>query len=497
MRKNIEIPSERRVKWNTAGHNGSPTNNLPETYDSTIMVPSPGKNDYFNIKAAINKAKALAGNGSNRIRVQLQKGTYRIRQTIYMDFKHQNIVIQGKGASATILKYQGPKSKSANIFYVKGKITENKTNIQNFNKKLNMITLTNTRNDISKGDYVFIQLPNGDWHDTVQNNTEDNYVSQIVKVTRVNKKQLTLEDDFSITWEIAKSDDNQITPFLQKIIPIQNIGIEHMTLEKEEIPYKSGIYLRFDLTVNSWVKGVKSIKPVHQHINVRRSLRLEVRENEFRDAVFHGTGGSGYGIALRRSSFCLIENNVFWRLRHAVMIARGANRNVIGYNYSYNQFDNGGKAGKHLMLSCINLHGFYPYANLIEGNWVEEIHADKWWGSNGPYNTIFRNFTSRKQIILEQTNKANILANHSGLIIMDSFDLLHAYDNEKKQLRWRTEDTKVNFHPYISLYHSSRPVFIDSSYSWPPIGPPIQPGDTTVKQNIPARQRELLLLKKQ
>jgi hypothetical protein len=145
MRKNIEIPSERRVKWNTAGHNGSPTNNLPETYDSTIMVPSPGKNDYFNIKAAINKAKALAGNGSSRIRVQLQKGTYRIRQPIYMDFKHQNMVIQGKGASATILKYQGPKSKSANIFYVKGKITENKTNIQNFNKKLNMITLTNTR----------------------------------------------------------------------------------------------------------------------------------------------------------------------------------------------------------------------------------------------------------------------------------------------------------------------------------------------------------------
>ncbi len=84
-------------------------------------------------------------------------------------------------------------------------------------------------------------------------------------------------------------------------------------------------------------------------------------------------------------------------LRHAMMVKTGANGNVFSYNYSKNvrrsEWPNnyGGD---------ISLHGHYSYANLFEGNIVQNIMIDHYWGPSGPLNTFFRNRAELYGIIM-------------------------------------------------------------------------------------------------
>jgi hypothetical protein len=86
----------------------------------------------------------------------------------------------------------------------------------------------------------------------------------------------------------------------------------------------------------------------------------------------------GYGIALYfHTSDCLIEDNIFRNLRHSLSFQCGANGNVVGYNYSRdpNRSEFPANYG-----ADISMHGHYSYANLFEGNIVQNIQLDQTWG---------------------------------------------------------------------------------------------------------------------
>ncbi len=140
-----------------------------------------------------------------------------------------------------------------------------------------------------------------------------------------------------------------------------------------------------------------------RHIDISASSHIEISGCYIHHAHDYCSGescgggkdGFGYGITVGSTSTnCLIQNNVFQKLRHAMLTASGANCNVFTYNYSREQYLEGpgplGCLGGELHGDIV-LHSQYSYANLFEHNWVEKIEADDVHGKNGPYNAFIRN----------------------------------------------------------------------------------------------------------
>jgi len=157
--------------------------------------------------------------------------------------------------------------------------------------------------------------------------------------------------------------------------------------------------------------------------------------------------------------------------------------NVFGYNYSFDQYSRPFKN-----LADLNLHGHFPFDNLFEGNIVDRIHADQWWGSNGPNNTFVRNLVTDGTIKLEKTNNANLLGNEAKVIFVESKNEFEFYANIKTTtfLFFFTKNTYTL--KDISYYRNKKPKFIRNEISWPPIGPSINE-DIVIENKIPAQER--------
>jgi hypothetical protein len=118
---------------------------------------------------------------------------------------------------------------------------------------------------------------------------------------------------------------------------------------------------------------------------------VEIRDCHFHHAHAYGDNGHAFGVCTQvTSGENLIENNVFQHLRHAMICQVGVNGNVFAYNYSFDPFWSqfpfpSSSAGDIVM------HGDYPFANLFEGNIVQNVVIDNSHGRNGPDNCFFRN----------------------------------------------------------------------------------------------------------
>jgi hypothetical protein len=100
-------------------------------------------------------------------------------------------------------------------------------------------------------------------------------------------------------------------------------------------------------------------------------------------------GGFAYGVVANASRANLIENNIFYHLRHSMVVHAGASWNVYGYNYSF--------------AADMFVHGAHAHMNLFEGNVVDKMHADFTHGS-GSYNAFFRNNIIRGSSALATTH---------------------------------------------------------------------------------------------
>jgi hypothetical protein len=123
------------------------------------------------------------------------------------------------------------------------------------------------------------------------------------------------------------------------------------------------------------------------HVMIEYSKNIEVSGCYIHHSFgYDGSGTRGYGVCLRQhASDCLVENNFFRFLRHAMMVKEGANGNVFGYNYSIEPNRSEPIAD---FSGDISLHGHYAFANLFEGNIVQNIIIDQFWGQSGPHNTF-------------------------------------------------------------------------------------------------------------
>lgn len=227
------------------------------------------------------------------------------------------------------------------------------------------------------------------------------------------------------------TEDNCINVTGSEDIPIEYVGIEDLWIIRDENGSTEnsghGLNMNFQYSSNCWVIGVESTNPVSNHLRMINSEHNYVAGCYFDDAQNHGEGGNGYGVFIEYDSHhILVENNIFRKLRHSMVVQNGAHHNVFGYNTvkkskntSIEDWNPSGVAPwmedfcKWLITSIVpddytgdllchgessqHYDGTYegPYENLFEGNICNSIQVDSFWGRNKKHNTFFRNKSSK------------------------------------------------------------------------------------------------------
>ena len=234
------------------------------------------------------------------------------------------------------------------------------------------------------GDMVEIRENNGDW-DSHPAWWATQVVGQMILLDSVKADTLFLHSSLRIDY------DSLLNPVIRKINPIKNSSVECLKIKRlDEPPSGGGYNILITYAHNCRITGIESDTSVASHVYISQSLNIRVTGSYFHHSFkYNGKYTHGYGVTLsHRTSECVVENNVFKHLRHSMVIKTGVNGNIFGYNYSTDVYrseyphDKGGD---------ICIHGHYPYANLFEGNIVENIILDHVWGPAGPFNTFFRN----------------------------------------------------------------------------------------------------------
>ncbi len=468
------IPLSKIVDWSSAGYDGiipNPTNIVDvTTFGAT-------GSDTTNDLSAINSAISSLSGGAGVI--YFPAGTYYFSGTIVMP---SNAILRGASSDSSFLKFD-MNGNSSNCISVTASQSGTFTDVVSGCSKGSNQIIVNSASGLAVGDYAEMRQDNGSW-DSNPAAWAEHSVGQIFKISSINNNTLTINSPLRLNFDVSLDLE------VRKITPITNVGIECLNIERLDDPSSgAGSNIDFYYAANCWVKGIESNVSVGAHINVHISTNLEITGNYIHHAfTYDGSGTRGYGVTLStHTGECLIEDNVFKYLRHAMMVKTGANGNVFGYNYSreVNRPEFPNDAG-----GDISLHGHFPFANLFEGNIVQNLVVDHYWGPSGPYNTFFRNRTEHYGITMTsgtiQTDSQNFVGNEINTGMFSSYSLSGAGHFEHgNNYKGAITPTGTNYLPESSYYLSSNPNFWTTIHQWPTIGIP----NTLNSHDIPALKR--------
>jgi hypothetical protein len=425
------------------------------------------------IRAAVDAA--AVGGGA----VIVPPGTYRVGASIFLA---NGVVLRGRGAARSHLVFDLGGSTDSAIFvakYVRGPWVA-------------------IENGYSAGSTVLSVLPGSEftvpgYAEVSQDNdpelmyTEPEWdqswaegaVGEVVQIIGRNNGQLILERPLRFDYR------SDLNPKIRDVQLVENAGVEDLHLAR--IDSGDGYMINFDYAASVWVRGVESEFADRSHVQVETVYRCEIRESYFHHAHDYGGGGHGLGVKLTyRTTGCLVEDNIFSHLRHAMMVSVGANGNVFGYNYSREPLT---ESNWGYLSPDISLHGHYPYQNLFEGNIVQHIAVADYWGPAGPANTMLRNCVETEGIWLYDSSHGQLLVGNvvggEGAINIDSsvLDTVVHGNLVSGVIQWdpTIPDTTIP----TSLYLGHAPWFF-ADRAWPSIG-----ADIGLDCINPARQRWL------
>ncbi len=436
--------------------------------------------------------------------VYLPAGTYKTTGPINV-FK-KTIAIRGDGPNKTIIKNVADSGKVFNFYtwhiHLVVPIT---AGLQKGSKSI----IVSDASNIIKGDFILINQEN----DTDTYGNLPNYmkrtVGQIVKVNGVSGNTIYLDRPLYFTYD--QNMQPQIENARRQGHWLYKSGLEDLKIFRTN---PKGDTITFNGGVYCWVKNVESDTTYNWHVRLKDCYGCEVVHSYFHHSVNY-TGNGGYGVGLfQRSTDCLIEDNIFYHLRHAMLIEYGGAGNVFGYNYSKDPVN--GSANDFLMGDMI-LHGGIPYMNLYEGNIGAIIMCDNELGGSR-YNTYLRNHatvTSVPSVIyhmygadIEENNLyenfvGNVFGSDATVNYKGSWRfgchsagncvnpdprpeqtvLRHGnYNYNNKTTQW---DPEITDHKIPKSYYLSfKPAFF-GNLPWPCMGPDLNP----VVGKLPAKER--------
>lgn len=461
---------DRRVDWTSAGYQGCIPN--PSVFRDVTNYGAIGNGTTNNATAVANAISSLGGSAGI---IYFPEGNYLINSTLNLP---ANVVLRGESSSKTTLTFNLGGATNELIKAAASAGSSFVSMSSGYTKGSTSIVVSNAAN-FNVGDYAEIRQANGSW-DTKPASWAIYSVGQIVKIVGKSGNTLTLSSALRITYSAS------LNPEISKITPIQNVGIESLKIYRTDTPSAGGGYnIYFSYAANCWVKDVESDRSNGSHIALEACTNIEITGCYIHHAiVYDGSGTRGYGVTLfHHTGECLVENNVFRYLRHAMSIKQGANGNVLAYNYSR-------EVNRSEFLSeyagDISLHGHFAFANLFEGNVCQNLFIDDAWGPSGPYNTFFRNRIQKYGLVLTDgtidSNDQNFIGNEiTGTGIGEgSYTLVgtghFAHGNNDNGTIKPTGTSALADQSY---YLSGSPIFWSGS-SWAGIGTPNSANANTI-----------------
>lgn len=323
---------------------------------------------------------------------------------------------------------------------------------------------------------------------------------QMVRITAINGDTVSFQPALNYNYASNPPLEAEREPGISKVNFIEEVGIENLHIKRlHSTDDGGGSNINITRAANFWIRGVESEYTLKYHCSVSQSLNFEIRECYMHDAQSRGDGGQGYGVSL--ASQCtagLIEDNIFYKCRHSMIVQVGVNGCVFGYNYAEKNFSDDGWDKPY-----ISLHGHYVHRNLFEGNVVGWIGIGDYWGPDGPDNIFFRNhvlgtdrhedfgdnrgimysdFDGPQYIIANEVSGGDIYYSERENSESDTSLVIIHGNNIKGNTTWEKDIAEHSFP--ASYYLNSKPAFF-LSYKWPPFG-----GDNVIGTGtIPAWER--------
>jgi hypothetical protein len=469
------IPANRQVNWSDALFSYNTA--VPLTELNVMDFGATGNGTTNDQPAVMNAIAAL--NGSLGY-IYFPPGIYKMTSPIDLP---DSVILKGHSSdsSALLFNFAGV---SMNCIGMVGSSNSVLIQINNGYTKGNQWIITDSAFLFTARDWAEILENNGSW-DEVPADWATQCVGQILQVESVNGDTIFLESPLRISYE------STLNPRIRKFTPRLNAGVECLKIQRQD-QSTSGANIMISYAAYCMVRGVESDVSVAAHVDIFQSSRILVEGCYFHHAfAYDGGSKRGYGVTLNaHSGECLVTNNIFRFLRHAMMVKTGANGNVFSYNYSR-------EVHRSEPISYyggdISLHGHYAFANLFEGNIVQNINVDHEWGPSGPYNTLFRNRAELFGIIFSTGNittsdSQHIVGNEvtntglgMGQYIITGVGHIEHGNNIKGTIKPPGTGTLND----TSYYLEQEPPFWEITDAWPSIGIP----RTLGSGSNPARSR--------
>ncbi|PLX01798.1 MAG: hypothetical protein C0595_13425 [Marinilabiliales bacterium] len=478
---NQTIPPERTVEWELIYNSFEISFPTVEINVKDFGALGDGVNDdHVAIADAINSVGEDVGI------VFFPTGTYLLNSPLNLK---SGVFLRGMSSDSTILllDFNGQTINGINIS--QGQNKENASEffpiISGFEKGSSKIILSQA-SAFEADDYAEIIQDNGDW-DIAPASWAENSVGQIIRIDSVNEDFVWFNNPLRIDYS------SELNPRIRKITPIQNCGVECLKIKRLDEPDEgAGSNINFSFAANCIVRGVESDSSVGSHISVYNSTNIWFTGNYIHHAfTYDGAGTRGYGIHLsQHSGECYIADNIFRHLRHSMMVKTGANGNIFAYNYS---LEPNRSEPIPTLSGDISLHGHFAFSNLFEGNIIQNIIIDHYWGPSGPYNTLLRNRAELFGILMTENAEyetsfqnftgnetSNTIIPYGQFILTGSDHFLYGNNIQGNAVPEGSEDFSDN-----SYYLDSEPPFWPNQFNWPPIGYPNELGEYL----NPAKQR--------
>lgn len=388
------------VDWTEAGFEGS----IPEfanILDVTAYGAIPG--DSIDDQPAV--ASAISALNGNAGVIFFPAGNYLINSSIMLP---DSTVIRGTGSDSTLLTFDFGNA-SANSFNITGGIAGTFFPVlSGLSKGSFELIISDADSLFDAGDEIEIRQANGAW-DTNPAAWADYAVGHLSVVESVNGDTLWMKEALRMDF------DSALSPEIRKISMRKYCGLECFKMIRADSNATSiNFGVNFSFAKNCWMHGVESEKSICAHVSIETSSHIEISGCYFHNAyLYDGASTHGYGVVVYAHACSnKIEDNIFRMLRHAMIAKQGANGNVFDYNYS--RETNRSEAIPDASAD-ICMHGHYAFANLFEGNIVQNLQIDQAWGPSGPFNTFFRNKVENYGILMSsgvvQSDRQNFVGN--------------------------------------------------------------------------------------
>jgi hypothetical protein len=369
------LPVQFRSDWIKSGIEGDFTE--PATLigvTSFGAIPDDGLSDDAALNSAISSVTGLTT-------IYFPPGAYHFSATVNIP---DSIVLKGAGADSTFFVFDLSNAQ-LNCINLQGSADPVFQPLSGgYLMGSDYLVCTNAGAFFSAGDYIEMRQLNGTW-DSNPASWAEYSVGHLSRITSVSNDTIFLADALRISFDAA------LNPEIRKLYPVKNAGLECFRLSRtDSLATGTNYGIQLSRAWNCRIRGIESYKSIGAHVIAEVTAHCEIRDSYFQEAYTYEVANTrGYGVVMGVHSCAnKIENSVFRKLRHAMMVKQGANGNVFGYNYSREvqrtEFPSNASGD-------ISVHGHYPFANLFEGNVCQNITVDQAWGPSGPRNVFFRN----------------------------------------------------------------------------------------------------------